>query len=182
MDILFDNTAERLEKDFVKVIDEYISPEDLRILEMLLRINKIIVKKYQQLNYIIKPLKVLLFNFISYEKKLLQLIENRDRIAVFGAGRYAYVFLRFLKKNGLINKVEYAIVSDTANTAEQIEGVPIISLQEYLELNKNLELIIAVNQQNMKEVVSLLEKKRYKKYKVLNELYWEFRMLEDFGD
>lgn len=175
LSILFCDTAGRLETDsgIVKIIYENISMEALELVELLVQANRIIREQYQKPDYIIKPLRLLLFNIKQYVKSLIDRIKIQNKIAVYGAGWYAKILLEFLRNNGLFNRIKYIVVTHPEGNPSSIEGIPIISFERFLTLNENFFLLIALNQKNSKEVINFFKEKNFIKYTTLDELFWE---------
>ena len=128
---LFEKTMFRLEQEYMWVIFKNFMPDDLRILIKLLEANKIITEYINKTNYVIRPLRAMLLYANQYEKKLVRRIKNQDSVLIYGAGRYGKVFLEFLKKYNLLEKVDCFVVTCKKNNPEYIENIPVIALQNY---------------------------------------------------
>lgn len=172
LDILFHNTAGRLENTFLHIIYKNISPNDLEILKLLLQANQIICDKYGRQKYIIKPLRLILFSAERYERELLQKMKVEEEIALYGAGRFAKAFLRYLKNNNLLKKVKTIIVTDVAGNASELEGIPVTSFQEFLRM-KGCFVFVCVAAKAAQEIAENLKQNRYDNYGVINEIFGE---------
>lgn len=170
LDILFYNTAERLETAFVYVICEHISPKDLTILKLLLQANQLICEKYRKPDYVIKPLRVILFSMERYERELFHKIRSEKELALYGAGKITKAFLRCLKAKGLFDKTVNIVVSDLAGNPSQIEGIPVISLQDFLR-EKEAFLLVTVGRTFAEEIANGLQQNGYSHYAVLDDIY-----------
>lgn len=175
LDILFCNTADLLETNtaIVKVIYENITSDGLGVLELLLKLNKIISNKCKKYHYVIKPLRLLLFNLKLYKKHLLQTIRMHNEIAIYGAGVYAKGFLNFLNQHEILFMVKNIVVTKMDDNPSHIRGIPVMTLSEFLSVNKKAFLIIAVNEKNGKEIVKYMEEKGCKDYLIIDEIFWE---------
>lgn len=167
LNILFQRTALRLENDFTNIIYDNISVQDIKILELLIKANQIIEKKY---GYIIKPVKMILFSKKRYEKQLLEKIVREGSLAVYGAGKYARLFLKFMRKYGLSERVTNIVVTDLKENDSSLDGIFIISLDEFLK-GKHRCLFVAAGENNQREIRRNLEKKKYENFEIIEELF-----------
>lgn len=179
LDILFRNTAKRLDDDFAMIIYENMSLNRLNILDLLLKCSQMIGEKYNNPAYVVKPLRLLLIGSNQYEKKLLKDIEMQKEITIYGAGKYGQCFLRFLKKNKLSHKVKNVVVSNLNGNVDNMNGIPVISLERFLTQEDRQPLIVTVNSENSKAIVELLNQNSYMDYRVLDELFWEQLLQEN---
>ena len=101
LDILFHNTVDRLEYEYSSIIFESISSNDLEILKLLMRINQIVCDVYNTPDYIIKPLRRILFSQERYEQELLSKIKKEKQIALYGAGELTKAFLCYLSSKNI---------------------------------------------------------------------------------
>lgn len=180
LDILFRNTVERLEYEYTSVIYESISPDDLEILNLLLKINQIICDKYEKKDYIVRPLRRILFSAERYEKELLQKFAGEETVSLYGAGKLTRAFLQYLKRKKLLEKIVSIVVSDLAGNASYIEEIPVISLQEYLKGKKQL-LFVTVGKRATDEIVDNLKQNRYFNYGVIDDVFGDI-LLEQRED
>ena len=174
LDLLFHETVEQYnDEGYNTIIHENISSESLEILELLLKANQIIRKKYNDPKYIIKPLRLLLFNFKTYEKKLLQTIEKQNEITLYGAGKNAQIFLHFLQKKEMLYKVKNIVVTKSADNPCSIFTIPVVSFSEFLSMGKETFFIITANEDNSHEIQKILEQNNCKEYVILDNYFWK---------
>lgn len=171
LDILFRNTVERLEYEFAYVIYKNVSIDDLRILKLLMKANQIIIKKCGLSDYIIRPIRIIAL-YRSYEEKLFQKIRGQQEIALYGAGKLTKTFLKYLEKKDLLKKVTAIVVSDPVGNVSQIDKIPVISLEEFLE-KKNCFLLITVGNKIAKEIESNLKQTGCSNYQLLDNSFGE---------
>ena len=138
----------------------------LRILIKLLEANKIITEYINKTNYVIRPLRAMLLYANQYEKKLVRRIKNQDSVLIYGAGRYGKVFLEFLKKYNLLEKVDCFVVTCKKNNPEYIENIPVIALQE-LQMKKKNRIYVTVGANLQGEVDKRLKEISYKNYEII---------------
>lgn len=170
LDILFRNTVERLEYEYTSVIYESISPNDLEILRILMKINQIICDKCERTDYVIKPLRRILFSAERYEKELLSEITKKEKVSLYGAGKLTRAFLFYLKRENLLTKIANIVVSDLAGNALYIEKIPVISLQEFLEGKKHF-LFVTVGKRIADEIIDNLKQNEYFNYGVIDDVF-----------
>ncbi len=170
LDILFNNTARRLEDEYVDIVCKNISPESLDVLKLLMKANKLICDYYENMSYVIQPLRTLQFAINQYtdRKDLLRLVEKQKEIVVYGAGKYGRVFFKFLKRNNLHRMVSSFVVSDLKGNEAQIEGVPVITFHELLK-GEEKPLFVTVRGSILREVRKNLTENGYKNYKIIKE-------------
>ena len=163
--ILFRNTVQRLEDEYVDIICKNLSMEDLGLLKLLLQINERINIFYGKEEYVIQPLRTLIFGLSQnqYRKELLCGIEKQKEIALYGAGKYAKIFLKFLKNNCLQDRMKCFVVSDLTGNQSEIEGIPVVRLNEFLQERK-MTVYVTVRGGLQKEITQVLDKYRYKDY------------------
>lgn len=169
LDILFRNTVERLEYEFAYVIFKNISFDDLRILKLLMKANRIINEKYALSDYIIRPVRIIAL-YRSYEEKLLQKIKDQRELALYGAGKLTKTFLKYLGEKNLSEKVTAIVVSNTEENVFQTDGIPVISSAEFLK-EKNCFLLITVGNKIAREIEISLKDYGYTDYELLDNSF-----------
>jgi hypothetical protein len=141
LDILFKKSLERLEYEYISVICHNISENDVEIIQLLLEINKIAQKVLQDSHYVIRPLKRILKSVLleneNYGQYLLDLIGQQGRIALYGAGKFTRLFISFLRKNGIADKLSTIVVSDMNNNPKNVEGIPLCEISDFIRLYGN---------------------------------------------
>lgn len=165
---LFKNTMCRLEYEYADIIYKNITPDSLEILELLVQINHIVERQMEGQGYVIRPLRLILFNRKSYEDFLLQRINKIKRLAIYGAGKLGHAFLAFLENKNLIGKVDHIVVSGYGSNELEIQGIPVISLKDF-PTEQGTFIFVTVGEMYQKEITSLLEQKEYKDYYIVRE-------------
>lgn len=171
LDILFRNTAERLEYEFAYVTYKNISIDDLRILKLLIKANQIINERCGLSDYIIRPVRIIAL-YRSFEEKLFQKISEQQEIALYGAGKLTRTFLRYLRQKNLAEKVATIVVSNIEENVSQVEGIPVISSTEFLR-EKNCFLLITVGNKIAREIADSLKEKGYSNFELLDNSFGE---------
>lgn len=177
LDILFRITAERLEYEFAYIIYENISSDNLNVLELLMKANQIISVRYEKPDFIIKPLRLILFSAEHYEEKLIQRIKSESEIALYGAGKITRKFLRFVKDRNLLKKIRTIVVSNMEGNEVQIEGVPVVPLENYSG-EKDCFLLVTVGKEIAVEIAEHLNHNGYTNYEVISELFGEILLYQ----
>lgn len=172
LDLLFETTTRRLEYEYADIIHENILFDNLKILKLLLEANKIISSKTGKANYVVRPLKMILFSEKQYGDSLVQKIRKQGEVFVYGAGKYARILLTFLKQRGVLESVKNLIVSEMKSNVSQIEGIPVITLQNFLEREKDY-IFVAAGGDNKREIEAVLGSKNDIEFEVIEELFFE---------
>lgn len=170
LDLLFQNTLERLEYEVAYLIYENISPNDLELLELLMNTNQIVRNYLGNYHYVIRPLRLILFSFTLYEKELLHRIETQDEIALYGAGMITKAFVSYLKERDLLKKVTLIFVSNLTGNESWINGIPVRQLQSYGK-EKERFVLVTVGEKIAAEIVTSLEQNGYTNYEVLSDIF-----------
>lgn len=180
LDILFHNTVDRLEYEYSSIIFESISSNDLEILKLLMRINQIVCDVYNTPDYIIKPLRRILFSQERYEQELLSKIKKEKQIALYGAGELTKAFLCYLSsKNIDISKhISKIIVSDLRIRESHLNGVPILSLQEFLR-GEPVFVLVTTGKKIADDIVSNLIKNRFSNYDVIDDVFGDILLYSE---
>lgn len=176
LDLLFEKTLERLEYEYADLICHNLSEENLEILELLWKANQIVCEKYQKKDSVIRPLKMILCgakqNIAYYEENLTAMIKEQETIAIYGAGKLARRFLRFLKDKQLLNRVSCMIVSDLNGNDDRIEEIPVVPISQYQE-KKDEVILVTLGVINHKNVVAQLEMKQIENYILIDNVFLE---------
>lgn len=168
LDILFKNTMFRLEYEYADIIYHHISPDSLEILEMLVHINHIVERQMEVWGYVIRPLRLILFNRKSYEDFLLQKINKTKRLAIYGAGKLGHTFLAFLENKNLLKKVEHIVVSEYGSNELEIQGIPVVSLKDF-PMGQGTFIFVTVGEAYQREIKDLLVENGYRDYYLVRE-------------
>lgn len=168
LETLFQNTIYRLEYEYRTIILKNIDVDNLELLKLLMQANQIICSQKCNSNYIIKPLRVILLYANQYEVKLLERIKDKSEMVLYGAGKYGHAFLKFLKKNNVLNKVVYIVVSDLKGNELYIENIPVISLEHFLKLEKK-SVFVTVGEKIQPEIQRCLEDNGCQHYEIVKD-------------
>lgn len=176
LELLFDRTLNRVEYEFNDVIQHYLPDNDTTILERLISINAVVQLHFSDAKRMIRPLKRIVEatkkECCCYQEKLLNQIRKSHKVLIFGAGKFAQNFLRFLKDNQLFGKVAYIMVSSANPGNNELDGIPIISLQEANQLSLYSELVfIAAGGLAQKEVMDMLMQNGYVNYELMDNIF-----------
>lgn len=82
-------------------------------------------------------------------------------VYVYGAGKTAQIFLKFLVDFGLIQRVTAIIVSDKSENPPSLYGLQVKSLEE-VDTNRGVGMIFGVDGINKKEIMNRLQGYNYK--------------------
>jgi len=161
LDILFQNTVHRLEYEYEMVICGNARTGDREVLELLEKANQMVLEKNGTKEQI-RPLRILSFDVKDYEKKLCGIMEALDEFVIYGAGAYGQVFLAFIKRHGLREKVDSFVVSDMKGNRRFVEDIPVCALR-----NEKRFIFVAASQAAQKEIVNSLTEKGYGNYELV---------------
>ena len=151
LNILLKNTARRLEYEYAEILCKNRSYDDSEWLELLMKANEIIQQELKHENYVIRPLRLLLFPQQEYETYLLEEMEKQPKAALYGAGRLGSAFVDFIERNGLKNKIGNFLVSQLEEKDLQVKGIPVISLKEFCP-EKESRIFVTVGEEYQKEM------------------------------
>ncbi len=168
LEALFQNTIYRLEYEYRNIILKNIDLNDLEILKLLIQANQIICCQKGEPDYTIKPLRRILLYAAQYEKKLLERIRNENEIVLYGAGNYGRAFLGFLKKNNVLNKVVYIVVSDLKENELYIDNIPVITLENLQRIGEK-PVFVTVGEEVQPEIKEYLDKNNYQHYEIIKD-------------
>lgn len=168
LETLFQNTIYRLEYEYRTIILKNIDVDNLELLKLLMQANQMICSQKGDSNYIIKPLRMILLYANQYEMKLLERIKDKSEIVLYGAGKYGHAFLEFLKKNHVLNKVVYIVVSDLKGNELYIKNIPVISLEYFLKLEEK-SVFVTVGEKIQTEIQRCLEDNGYQHYEIVKD-------------
>lgn len=176
---LFKETLQRLESDYIYVILHNLSDELLaknkEMFLLLLSINDLVQNHLKDKNYLLSILQMLMkdtalyckeYNRIVYEKILAM-----EQIVVYGAGKYAKNFLRYLEGKGLLDKVEYIVVSSCKDNDEKLQGIEVIDIDAFLMKESKACIFVAVGAMYHKDIEEKLKEKHYLKYELLDDAF-----------
>lgn len=168
LNALFYNTVRRLEYEYMGIILENILPDDVRIVEKLLKINKMIGEVKGDANYTIRPLRGILLYTSQYEDKIIRKIKAYDEIVLYGAGRYGRTFLKFLKEKNCFDRVSGIVVTERKQEKLELEGIKVVELKELKKTEKGL-ILVTVGEKLQPEIEETLKVKGYKNYEIVRD-------------
>ena len=143
-----------------------------------MKANQIIQHGLHQREYMIRPLRLLLFKQKQYEEFILDEIEKQEKIVLYGAGKMGSVFTRFLEKKGLLEKVENVVVSQLKEKDLEWNGILVISL-EHLSHEGKFKVFVTVGEEYQKEIEDNLIQNGYSNYIIVKEEF--LHLLEENG-
>jgi len=168
LDILFRNTVERLEYEYMFVILKNMMPDDLETLNLLMQANQMIRDWTGNPGYVIRPLRCILLYAGQYEKKLLERIRGESGILLYGAGRLGRAFFYYLKEQDLSGKVSGFVVSDMEGNEKDIEGKPVASLKDMRQEDEKV-IFVAAGGEKHQEISEYLEENSRRNYVIIRE-------------
>lgn len=173
LDKLFSRTLKRVEYDYESIMYRNFSSEDGELLALLMEINTLARKGLQDKKYVIRPLRRILNTIVrdgrEYEEQLLWWLKSRKEVAVYGVGKYAQGFLRYLEQHGLKERIVNIVVFNTENNPKNLQGIPVISADDFRE--KEMPLLVAAGAVFLKGIEDGLQAKGIEKYEVLDEVF-----------
>lgn len=170
LEILFKNTVYRLEYEYINIILKNISTNHLEIIHSLLQINQMVCNQMKDEAYIIHPLRGILLCTTGYEKNLLEKLQKKKKIGLYGAGWYGKIFFSYLKKYNLSEKVVAFIVSNAEDNPLQIENVPVIPLDK-LERQYDLDILVTIAERKQEEIKKYLSEHGYENIQMVDEVF-----------
>lgn len=180
LEILFHNTAERLEYDFASLIYENMMGGGLEILELLLELNHILYSGKGQ-GCMVKPLRMLLFSREHCEKGLLEMICSRKETALYGGGKVARALLWWLRQRGILEKISKIIVSGMAGNEAQIEGIPVMEAEAFFQ-KESCFVLVAAGKRAGDEIAERLKQEGYFDFAVLDNVFGDLLRKEFEGE
>lgn len=177
LDVLFANTARRLEIEYKHVFFRNLSGGGTDMLKLLIRANEIICGRKGDPDYVIKPLRGLAKNLYRYEKGLLERIGREGEIVIYGAGQFGRTFLDYLERNRLAGKVAAFAVSDLKGNRARIGGVPVVPLRE-LGKGRGARIFVAVREDFHGEVAEFLDGSGYGNYEFIDDDFYSMVLEE----
>ena len=94
-------------------------------------------------------------------------LHEAKNIVVYGAGKAAQDFLKFLKQKELIRKVRLILVTDEKNNPHSLEGIKILSIHEYTYQEGEL-VVVTASGIHYQDIERLLKEKNIFAYCPLN--------------
>lgn len=176
---LFYITINRLEGDYTYIILYNLSVmesyENSAIFICLLEINGLAQSYLDDKMYVLRPLKMMMtraaFFSENYEHNLNEKIERLSYIAVYGAGKYAKNFLHYLQSEGKLSKVKYIVVTDTKENEENIEGIPVVGVESFINMKEDLCVFVAVSGMYHQEISNVFNHMKYTNFELLDDAF-----------
>lgn len=171
LELLFARTLQRIEVEYSNIICHNISGNSTEILELLLKANQIVKGYIKKEDYIVAPLQNILNSVVKSEQfaksELLRKMNECENIYIYGAGNATKDFCRYLEKQSLREKVVSVIVTSKEGNPEEIDGIPVISINEYQYKEGNL-VLITVTSIYREEIMQKLEELQVKRYEAVD--------------
>ena len=172
LDKLFTRTKKRLEYEYGGMIYHNISGKSKEIIKLLLKANEIICEKLEDDIYVIRPLRMMTEKVDesnnNYERDLLAKIKKQKKIALYGAGKYAKVFLKYLKKHKLLEKVGQIVVT-SLDKNEMLEGIPLIKVSDFKD--NDILLLVTLGGHFYPDIEETLLRENIKNYQFVDDVF-----------
>lgn len=105
-------------------------------------------------------------NRLFTEQNLVKLA-TADRRYIYGAGKFARSYIRYLKELGIL--FDGIIVTDRENNPDELEGIKIYDLAELKRCKEKYEVLIGVSKKYAKEVEQTLIDNSIEQYVIAGE-------------
>ncbi|MDE7272483.1 MAG: glycosyltransferase [Lachnospiraceae bacterium] len=173
LNLLFQKTLERLEYEYKDILLHNLSDNDVESVRLFLKAGEIAAKGLGNPDYMVRPLRMIMQACVcqttQYGEKLATWIRNQEKTVVYGAGKLAKAFIKYLKTNHLENRVSEIVVSERKGNAETIEGIPVVEISEFQD--KNVYILVAVGAGCHKAIEDILIGKGMTKYVLLDDVF-----------
>lgn len=175
LELLFDKTLQRLEYEYGHIILHGVSLENMEVLELLIKVNTIVKKHYND-DYIINPLRKILTIIDNennnYEGHIQNLILKNDKIVIYGAGNYAKAFINYLRNLNILEKVGFIIVSSKRNNEKKLDNLDIVEINDLPDDydRKNL-ILVATSGGFYREIEKNLLEKGLSNFELLDDVF-----------
>ncbi len=179
LDKLFTETLHRLEYDYVYMILHNLSSESSvknnEVFFLLQSVNKMVQDYYKDETYLLRVLQMLMMKSASYcaeyEELLNRKIQKLNHIAIYGAGRYAKNFLRYLEEKKLLEKVTYIVVSSRNNNDEKLSGIEVVDIDTFMGKRTDEYIFVAVGAMNHEEIAEKLRDKNFYDFELMDDAF-----------
>ncbi len=173
LDLLFQNTLERLEYEYKDILLHNLPDNDAEFVRLLLKAGEAAGKGLGNPDYMVRPLRMVMQACVvqtaQYGERLAAWIQNQEKTVVYGAGKLAKSFIKYLETNHLEDRVSEIVVSDRKGNADTIEGIPVVEISEFQD--KNAYILVAVGAGYHKAVEDILTGKGMTKYLLLDDVF-----------
>ena len=179
MNKLFTETLHRLEYDYVYIILHNISSDNLQknneVFFILQSINRLVQDYYGDETYLLRVLQMMMSKAASYctqyEELLNKKIQSLNHIVIYGAGRYAKNFLRYLEERQMLDKVTYIVVSSRNSNDEKLFGIDVIDMDIFMENRTDEYVFVAVGAMNHEEIEEILRKNQCYDFELMDDAF-----------
>lgn len=179
LDKLFTETLHRLEYDYLYLILHNMSKEpsakNNEIFFLLQSVNKLAQDYYKDETYLIRVLQLMMSKAASgceeYEDLLNRKIQGMNQIAIYGAGKYAKNFLRYLEKKELLDKVTYIVVSSRNDNDEKLYGIEVVDIDTFAKKRENEYIFVAVGAMNHEEIAEKLRQEQLYEFELMDDAF-----------
>lgn len=176
---LFEETMQKLEYDYLYIVmhnmSREISGSNKEMFFLLLSINKLAQDYYNDEAFLLRILQMLMANAASYceeyEELLIRKIQELNHIAIYGAGKYAKNFLRYLEKKGLIDKVTNIVVSSQNNNDEKLHGIKVIDIDTFMKKRTDEYIFVAVGAMYHQDIAERLRNKQFFDFELMDDAF-----------
>ena len=103
----------------------------------------------------------------EYEEWLLDTLKKAEAVVLYGAGKIGKRMLRYLREQGDINIVGFA-VSDEQDKDMYVDDMPVYHIGELIRYSKSAEIILTVGMKLQQEMETNLKKLGFEKILRLN--------------
>ena len=98
--------------------------------------------------------------------ELLKIKNVRNNIIIYGAGKIALKYIILLQKYDV--PIKGVAVSDMNNNPEQIGGVEVRSIEEYIPYKEGITILLGIGKAVREEVIMKIRRMGFDNYIVLN--------------
>jgi len=176
---LFLETLNRVEYTYSYMILHNISSElsvkNNEIFFLLQSINKLAQDYYNDETFILRVLQMLMTNAAcyckEYEDLLIRKIQGMNQIAIYGAGRYAKNFLRYLEKKGFLDRVTFIVVSSRNDNDEKLYGIEVVDIDTFAKKRESEYIFVAVGAMNHEEIAEKLRQKQLYEFELMDDAF-----------
>ena len=177
LDILFHNTVKHIDYERRYLITSDLQENNISILEKLIEATKIIREYSNDPEYIVNPLRDVIKGFLdkqkNYENDLRGILEQNEKIIVYGAGNLAQIFLNYLSEKDMKQKVQYVMVSREVAENEMFLGVPMVSIrnrEKCSEIKEKYVFVVTTGAYH-EEIMASLGDNGFRRFEAVNDAF-----------
>lgn len=179
LDKLFAETMQKLEYDYLYMVmhnmSREISGNNKEMFLLLLSMNQLARDYYNDEAFLLRILQMLMTNAASYceeyEELLIRKIQKLNHIAIYGAGKYAKNFLRYLEEKEFIDKVTYIVVSSQSDNDEKIHGIKVIDIDTFMKKRTDEYIFVAVGAMYHQEIAERIKNKQFFDFELMDDAF-----------